>query len=184
MLQKKIEEENTEKESVGLMVRRRAPWIIAGLLGGLLITLVVAKYRAILSADVRLAFFMPIIVYLSDAVGGQTEAIHIRSLSKRKEHFSRYIFKESMVGLILGIISGLASGFFTALWLDSLAIGLVVGLTMFVNITIAPSLAVLISGTLYKRGKDPALGGGPIGTIIQDLVSLLVYFAIASMIIL
>jgi magnesium transporter len=29
-------------------------------------------------------------------------------------------------------------------------------------------------------GRDPAFGSGPLATVIQDLLSILIYFAIAS----
>jgi len=74
-------------------------------------------------------------------------------------------------------------GVFATYWLKSSAIGLTIGLTMLINLTLAPVLAVLIPSILYKRYADPALGSGPVATIIQDLISLLVYFLAASVII-
>jgi len=86
-------EEDVIKERVDHLIEHRIPWLLFGLLGGLLATIVVSKYEAILSADVRLAFFIPIIVYLSDAVGTQTETIYVRALSEKKINFVKYIFK-------------------------------------------------------------------------------------------
>lgn len=180
----RIIEEDVISERVDHLIEHRVPWLLVGLLGGLLATLIVSKYEAILSADIRLAFFMPIIVYLSDAVGVQTETIYVRALAgKKKVKFAKYILKESLVGLGLGVISGALLGFFTAFWLGSMQIGLTIGLTMFINITIAPILAIFIPSILYKEHADPALGSGPVATIIQDLISLIVYFFVASTII-
>jgi magnesium transporter len=80
----------------------------------------------------------------------------------------------------LGLISGTILGVFATYWLKSSAIGITIGLTMLINLTLAPMLAVIIPNLLYKRHADPALGAGPVATIIQDLISLLVYFLIAS----
>ena len=181
--EKKFPEEDVLQERVGHLIEHRIPWLILGLFGGLLTTVIVAKYEAILSADVRLAFFIPIIVYLSDAVGTQTETIYVRALSnKSKINFVTYIFKESLVGLGLGVISGILLGVFAAYWLNSSAIGLSLGLTMLINLTLAPIFAVLIPRMLYRRHTDPALGSGPVATILQDLMSLVVYFLIVSVI--
>lgn len=180
----KFIEEDVVEERTDHLIEHRIPWLFLGLLGGVFATFIVSKYEAILSADVRLAFFIPIIVYLSDALGTQTETIYVRELFERKKFgLARYIFKECIIGLGLGIISGLTLGFFSAFWLKSYAIGLAIGLTMLINLTIAPVLAVFIPNILYKRHIDPALGSGPIATIIQDLISLLVYFMVASIII-
>ena len=176
-------EEDVIAERVDHLIEHRVPWLLIGLLGGLLATVLVSKYEQILAADVRLAFFIPIIVYLSDAVGTQTETIYVRALSgKKKVRFAKYILKESIVGLGLGLISGALLGIFAAYWLGSSAIGLTIGLTMLVNLTLAPILAVFIPSILYKEHADPALGSGPVATIIQDLISLIVYFFVASII--
>ncbi|MEX0622059.1 MAG: magnesium transporter [Candidatus Woykebacteria bacterium] len=180
---KENREEDVIKERVDHLIEHRIPWLILGILGGFVATFVVSKYEAILSADVRLAFFIPIIVYLSDAVGTQTETIYVRVLSEKKKiNFYKYIIKESFVGLGLGTISGILLGIFANYWLTSSLIGLTIGITMVINLTFAPILAVLIPSILYKKHADPALGSGPVATIIQDVISLLVYFLVASFI--
>ena len=74
----KIYLEDEVKEPVGHLIEHRLPWLILGLLGGIITSIIVSKYEVILSADVKLAFFIPLIVYMSDAVGTQTETIYIR----------------------------------------------------------------------------------------------------------
>lgn len=183
--QKEYIEEDVVTDRIDHLIEHRIPWLSLGLLGGILATIIVSRYEAILSADVRLAFFIPIIVYLSDAIGTQTETIYVRELSERnKINFLKYISKECFIGLNLGVISGVILGIFANYWLDSYLIGMTIGLTMIINLTLAPILAVIIPNMLYRRHSDPALGSGPVATIIQDLISLLVYFIIASIIIL
>ena len=188
-METKQQEEHTEEdvitERIDHLIEHRVPWLLFGLLGGIFATFIVSKYEAIISADIRLAFFIPIIVYLSDAVGTQTETIYVRALSnKKKVNFAKYILKESATGFGLGIISGLILGIIATYWLNSYAIGLTIGITMLINLTSAPVLAVVIPSILYKKHSDPALGSGPVATVIQDLTSLLIYFVIASIIIL
>lgn len=182
---KEYTEENVMEERVDHLIEHRIPWLFIGLVGGLLTTVIVSKYEALLSLDVRLAFFIPIILYITDAVGTQTETIYVRALSNQKKiHFIKYFLKESCIGFGLGIIIGILLGVFAAYWLTSSRIGLTIGLTMLINLTIAPTLAVFIPSILYKEHADPALGSGPLATIIQDLISLLIYFFAASIIIL
>src|SRR3989344_5841002 len=98
--QKTYTEEDVVVDRIDHLIEHRIPWLSLGLLGGILATIIVSKYEAILSADVRLAFFIPIIVYLSDAIGTQTETIYVRELSERKKiNFFKYILKESFIGL-------------------------------------------------------------------------------------
>lgn len=184
MKETRVLTEDTVKEPVEHLIGDRFPWLFLGLVGGIAATFIISKYEILLAADIRLAFFIPIIVYLSDAVGTQTETIYIRILGKKKVQFGHYILKETLVGFGLGIVFGLLLGIFASLWLQSAKLGLVIGLTLLINQTFAPVLAVIIPNLLRRSHSDPALGAGPVATIIQDLVSILVYFVIATLIIL
>ena len=175
--------EDDIKEPIIPLVEHRLPWLVLGLLGGIITSIVVSKYESILAADVRLVFFIPVIVYMSSAVGTQTETIYVRHLKKSKAYFTKYFWKEISLGISLGTIFGLTTGLVTYTWLGSYPIALTVGLAMLINIALAPALATLIPALLYKEHVDPALGAGPLGTIIQDLISLVIYFLVASLII-
>ena len=183
-LRETYHEEDDAVEPIGHLVEHRVPWLFVGLLGGLLTAVIVSKYEAILSANIQLAFFIPIIGYLSDEVGTQAEIIYVRALAhKKKVLFRSHLLKESAIGVTLGIIFGAIIGFSAAYWLSSPAIGFTIGLTMFINLSIAPVLAVCVSSILHKYHTDPALGSGPMATVIQYAISLLIYFAIANIII-
>lgn len=171
------------KEPVGHLLEHRLPWLALGLIGGIITSIIVSKYERILAADLRLAFFIPIIVYMSGAVGSQTETIFVRRLKQTGKGFWPYLLKETFLGLGLGLFFGLATGLFATYWLASASIGLTVGLAMLINMSIAPVLATIIPEILYKEHSDPALGAGPLATIIEDLISLLIYFFIAGLII-
>lgn len=174
-----------DDDHVGLYVifKSRLPWLVLGLLGGIVASFVVANFEEVLNKNLQLAFFVPLIVYMSSAVGSQTETVYVRNLSKFKLSFWTYMLKESLVGLFLGILFGIAIGIFTNFWLHSSDTALAVGLAMFVNITIAPSVALIVPEILLKEHKDPAVGAGPFMTVIQDIISLLIYFTIATVII-
>lgn len=170
-------------ESVGFLLRLRTPWLLVGLLGGALATILVSRFEKVISENISLAFFLPIIVYMSDAVGTQTETIFVRNLARKRQlNLAAYILKELGIGLILGLIFGLLVGLFAAGWFKSRDVAITVGLAMFVNVTIAPLVALIVPTVLKREHTDPALGSGPFATVIQDIASLLVYFLVASLI--
>ncbi len=175
---------NDATEKVSLLLRLRLPWLAIGLLFGSITTLIVARFETLLATEVRLAFFIPIIVYLSDAVGTQTETIYVRNLAKRQTRFSIYLVKELTIGLILGVIFGLAMALFAFIWLRSEEVAATVGIAMFASIASATVIALIVPTILRNRHQDPALGSGPFTTVIQDLVSLLIYFLVATALIL
>src|SRR3990167_6211004 len=99
------------------------------------------------------------------------------------EHRIPWLFLGLIGGIVTSVIMSHYEEVLASYWLGSADIGMAVGLTMLINLTIAPVLASLIPALLYKEHKDPALGAGPVVTITQDLISLLVYFFVSMLII-
>jgi magnesium transporter len=171
-------------ERIGLLFRLRLPWLILGLVGGLLATQLVSRFEALLSQNLSLAFFIPLIVYMSDAIGTQTETIIVRSLSREKVNYRSLLVKELALGLMFGVTFALILGIIASVWLDDLIITRTVAIAVFVNLTIAPVIATLMTLLLQKYHSDPAASAGPFTTVIQDIVSLFIYFLVASYLIL
>lgn len=182
-MKEKLPIANDATENVGLLIRLRLPWLIIGLVGGGLLTLLISRFEHTLKQDIHLAFFLPIIVYMSDAVGTQTGTIYVRNLSKKQLNLWAYLLKELVLGLGIGLILGLSLGLFAYFWLSNITTAWTVALAMFINITIAPVVALLIPEFFQLRHSDPAVGAGPFTTLIQDAISLMVYFTVATLII-
>ncbi len=171
------------KEKLSSLIEERLPWLILGLVGGIFVTLLVSKFETILSKNISLAFFLPVIVYMSDAIGTQTENIYVRNLAKFRDNFFQYFIKELAIGIAFGLIFGTLLGFFAKLWLGSTIVALIVAIAMLINGIIAPMVALIVPELLFKGRKDPALGAGPFTTILQNLISLSVYLVVATLVI-
>jgi magnesium transporter len=92
------------------IVRARVPWLLIGLLGGFLAGGVASLFEAPLRDNITLAFFLPLVVYMADAVGTQTETVLVRALAYGKVSLGTQLLREGTVGLIIGGIVGLSSG--------------------------------------------------------------------------
>lgn len=171
------------KERLTSLIEERLPWLILGLTGGIVLTVLVSKFENIISSNISLAFFLPVIVYMSDAIGTQTENIYIRNLAKFRDNFFKYLIKELIVGLTFGLIFGILLGLFAKFWLGSYSIAIVIATAMLINGTVAPIVALIVPELLFKEHEDPALGAGPFTTILQNLISLSVYLLVATLII-
>lgn len=173
-------------ENVSLLLRLRLPSLIIGLIIGGLITILISRFQRVLNQQLSLAFFIPVVVYMADAVGTQTETIFVRNLSiKKQAKLSVYVIKELFLGAIIGLIAGALVSIFAYLWLNSVGLALTVGLAMLASITIAAVLAIFIPTIIHKIANiDPAVGAGPFTTVLQDLITVIIYFVIASLIIL
>lgn len=161
------------------LIRLRLPWLIVGLLGGAIASIIVSRFELSLRENVSLAFFIPIVAYMSDAIGTQTETIFIRALTDLKFNITRYVIREVILGATLGFILGVITGIFAYILSASSDIGFVVGLSLFLSMTVASGVACVTPLLLKAIKNDPAVGSGPFTTAIQDVVSLTIYFTVA-----
>ena len=162
------------------LISVRTPWLVIGLIGGFVSTGVVSYFEDLLSNNVALAFFMPLVVYMSSAVGTQAQTIFIRASTIKKIDLPAYIFKELVVDGALAAILGTLLIIFAILFTKSIGFAIAVGIAMAIAIMLAGLVAILIPCLLMRLKKDPAIGAGPFGTVIQDILSLVVYFLVAS----
>ncbi|MFH0819101.1 MAG: magnesium transporter [Patescibacteria group bacterium] len=184
MINKKTIYVDDDLESVGELCRLRAPALILGLLLGIGISLVTSSFEEVLAHNVRVAFFLPFIVYIADAIGSQTQAIYSRDLKTGKAKFSNYLKKEILLGLIFGTIFGFVSGVIAFLWLHDNLLAISISIASFLAISIAPFVALVVANMFQSVHKDPAAGTGPIATVIQDMLSIVIYGIVTSIIIL
>lgn len=162
------------------LISLRFPWLVIGLVGGLFASVVVSKFELALRETISLAFFIPVIAYMSDAIGTQTETVFIRALTDLQFNIPKYIARELLIGSTLGSVFGLLSGLAGYVISGSPKVGGVVGISLFLSMTIATVLACITPIILKAIKQDPAVGSGPFTTALQDLVSLAVYFFVAS----
>lgn len=164
--------------------RHRLPWLVVGLLGSALATLVMARFEAALAARPALAFFIPALVYLADAVGTQSEAVAVRGLSLSHARLGRLIGGELRTGALIGTV--LALLVLPMVWLSfaDARLAATVALSLTAAVLVASVLGLALPWLLARLGTDPAYGSGPLATIVQDVLTLLIYFGCASAIVL
>jgi magnesium transporter len=161
-------------------LRNRLPWLLIGLAGSSLTALLMAGFEAELDARVTLAFFVPGLVYLADAIGTQTEAIVVRGLSLEHGPIRRLLLGELCTGLLLGLVLGALCALGVFGWLHDARLAAAVGIALVAAGAVAATIGFTFPWALARLGRDPALGSGPLATVIQDVLSLAIYFATAS----
>lgn len=165
-------------------VRHRLPWLLVGLVGSMVATFVVARFESALAAMPALAFFVPGLVYLADAIGTQSEAVAVRGLSLSHVGLAKLIGGELRTGLLIGLVLALLA--FPMIWVvfGELHLAAAVALALAGASVVASVLGLLLPWLLARFGSDPAYGSGPLATIVQDVLSLLIYFGCVSVIVL
>ena len=170
------------EERVGRRLWHRLPWLLVGLVGAMASAVIVGAFEDELEANVLLAVFVPAVVYIADAVGTQTEALLIRGLSVGVS-IRKVLRREIATGLAIGIAVALAFlPFVLVVWGDE-SVALAVSIALLASCSIATGVAMLLPWLLQRLGMDPAFGSGPLATVIQDLLSITVYFAVAALIV-
>ena len=167
------------EEAVGRRLHHRLPWLLLGRVGAMASALLVGAVEEELDKKVLLAFFVPAVVYMADAVGGQTRVVLIRGLSVGVE-IRGVAGRELLTGIVTGAIIGAVFLPFALLgWGDS-DVAIAVALALFATCSIATVLAMALPWLFQRFGADPAFGAGPLATVLQDLLSIAVYLAIAT----
>jgi len=177
----KIKEIESLKTPVSKLVRARLPSLFLGLLGGLVAATIISNFESVLSTYLALAAFIPVIVYLSDAVGTQSQTLVVR-LMALEPGFSirRYLVREIKIGTVLGAIFSVtlfAAGFFGV---GHVELGIAIGISIFISMIFQTFFSTYISMIFEKFRVDPAVASGPIATIISDVTTIAMYFGIAT----
>jgi magnesium transporter len=164
--------------------RHRLPWLLVGLVGSVVATFVVSRFEHALASKPAIAFFVPGLVYLADAIGTQSEAVAVRGLSLSRVGVGHLLGSELRTGLLIGVVLALVT--FPSIWLafGELRLAAAVALALLGASVVATVLGLLLPWLLARLGTDPAYGSGPLATIVQDVLSLVIYFAAMTLIVL
>ena len=177
-----ISEDVESSDTAWELTRARLPWLLIGMIGGLLVAKVIGIFD--LSGDnFELAFFIPLIAAMGGNVGVQSAAIVVQGLandSLKMENIFQKLIKELGVGLLNGIICSiiiLGAAFSLGY---SLALSLTLSISLFAVIVFAAVFGTFIPLTLEKYNIDPALATGPFITTVNDVLGLFIYFMIGQ----
>lgn len=168
------------KSTAGVMIKSRLPWLILGVLGGTVSASVITGFEDVLNKFLLLAAFIPVLVYMSDAVGTQSEALIIRSIALDPDlSIKSYVLREFKIAGILALTCGVLISFVALIGWGTYFLGLIVGFSMFLSIIAAVSISTLLPLAFRRLNYDPAVATGPFATMISDIVTLAIYFSVA-----
>jgi magnesium transporter len=168
--------------SVWLLSRARLPWLVIGMVGGLL----GAQFIGIFEQDIALvpamAFFIPLITATGGNVGIQSSSLVVQSLANTSV-FSDSLGKRLVKVLLVALVNGLALGAlvfaFNLLFGENLTLAAVVAIALFSVVLLASLMGTITPLILDRLGVNPALASGPFITTANDLLGLAVYFSVA-----
>jgi magnesium transporter len=175
------DEYTTIKSPATIMVKRRAPWMILGILGGTITASIITSFEHVLTLLLTLAAFTPVLAYLSDAVGTQSETLAVRSIAlDPKLSLKSYFLREVTVAFSLASVCGLLLFAVAMIGWHSSLLALIVGVSMFLSIIAAVLISTLFPFLFKRLNIDPAFASGPLATMIGDIATITLYFGVAT----
>lgn len=164
--------------------KKRLPWLIILLFLGMFTASLIGRFEETLEKVAILAVFIPLIAGMAGNTGTQALAVAVRriSLGDSEDHsLSKMIVKEAGTGLITGAICGIVVALTVFIWKGTLFLGILVGMSILATLTVATISGAFIPLIMHKLKVDPAVASGPFITTINDIISILIYFGMATL---
>lgn len=184
-----------EKETVFSTIKKRLPWLIILLFINLITSIIITGYEEQLQLLPTLAVFMPLILNMAGNSGTQSLGIIIRLFATNQLNHKKSIFRHLLIEFLTGLVNGfvIAIGLFLMVIIfnlirgQDLATGLnfafVVALSINIALIVATLAGAIVPLLINTLKIDPAVASGPFITTINDILSLLIYFGLASLLI-
>ena len=174
-----ITENVEEDDSIWLNTRARLPWLLIGILGGLLSARFMGFFEAELARVTAIAFFVPLIQATGGNVGIQSSSLVVQSLANPSfvdEGLWQRLLKVFSVALINGFfLSAIVYGV-TWIVFGAGILNLVVSIALFCVVLFASFIGTITPLILNRFGFNPALASGPFITTTNDLLGIAIYF--------
>ena len=176
-------EEFVETKSIFRSTRIRLPWLFASCIGGILAFFIINQFEDSLNKFVYLAAFIPVIMGMGGNIGTQSSTIVVRGLATGRisiTEIGSVVLKELTVGFILGVIYGIIIGSVAhfSYRVDMLAFS--VGMAVVASMAIAALVGSFVPMAFARVNIDPAVATGPFVTTSMDIISVLFYFYIST----
>lgn len=172
------------KEASSLTAFRfRFPWLLASIASGLLCALLVSAFKVTLAKSIVLAFFLALILGLGESVSIQSMTLTIQALRFTKPELRWYASafrREGKTAVLLGTACGLVVGTIVWLWRGTGMAALVIGGSILLSLCSACLLGLTVPSLLHALKLDPKIAAGPVTLALADIVTIVVYFTLAA----
>lgn len=163
--------------------KKRLPWLITLLFLEMLTATLIGQFQSTLNQVAILAAFIPVISGTSGNSGTQSLAVAVRGIATGDfEGLSRLklFFQETWTGLMIGTVCGLLLAIIVYFQQGELFLGILVGFSLMCSLFVATLAGAFVPLIMHKLKVDPAIASGPFISTVSDLISMTIYFSIAT----
>ncbi|MGY4689446.1 magnesium transporter [Salibacterium sp. K-3] len=163
--------------------RRRMPWIVLLMFFGLGTAEVISIFEETLETVVLLAAFIPMVMGSAGNTGTQSLAVAVRALATgtmEKRGFWKTIAREFLTGFFIGAACAVVIIVLLGLFYSDFFLGVIVGVSIMISLGAASVIGTTVPMIINKLKMDPAIASGPFITTLSDVISLMIYFMVAT----
>lgn len=175
--------EEGKKFSIFEGYKLRMPWIVCNMVGGLLCAIISRYNEHVLSKVLILAFFIPLVLTLSESISMQSMTQSLQFVKQSKTNI-KYLYlkalKEWKTVSLISLTAGTIIGSLSLLWGDGIMPSFVIGFGIFISVMISSFFGTLIPIILHSRKLDPRVASGPVVLTLADVLTTLIYLSLAS----
>ena len=182
-----VDDDAEEDEDIIKAGKKRAYWLAINLVTAIAASLVIGMFESTINSMVALAVLMPIVASMGGNAGTQSLTVIVRQLALgeiTKGDAFRSIKKEVAISLMNGFIFAILIGIIAYLWFKIPLLGVVIGLSMIINLFVAGFFGAVIPLALKWLKIDPAIGSTVILTTVTDVVGFFSFLGLAKVILL
>ncbi|MGE4395990.1 MAG: magnesium transporter [Sulfurimonas sp.] len=182
-----VDDDAEEYDEILRAGKKRASWLGINLFTAILASVVIGFFEDTLQSMVALAVLMPIVASMGGNAGTQSLTVVVRQLALggiSKGDAMRIIKKEVLISLMNGFIFAVVMGVVAAVWFEINMLGVVIALSMVINLLMAGLFGAAIPLFLKRVDVDPAIGSTVILTTVTDVVGFFSFLALATYILL
>jgi magnesium transporter len=182
-----LDEEDDMFAPVVTSARRRAVWLGINLATAFLAASVVDLFQGTVDAIVLLAVLMPVVPSMGGVAGTQSLTIITRAMALGqidKSNARQILVKEVSVGILNGVGWALVVAVVTVAWFGTWMVAAVIAAALTLNMIVAAAAGFVVPLTLKRLGVDPAIAGGVVLTTVTDVVGLMVFLGLGTLLLL
>jgi magnesium transporter len=178
-----VDDDAEEDEEVFKAGKKRASWLSLNLITAIIASLIIGLFAETLQSIVALAILMPIVASMGGNAGTQSLTVVVRQLALGDIGFDdaqRIIKKEVAISLLNGMLFAIIMGVIASLWFSMPLLGVVIALSMLINLFMAGFFGATIPLFLKRMNIDPAIGSTVILTTVTDVVGFFSFLGLAT----
>lgn len=165
--------------------RHRMPWLLCNVFSGLMCAIISRVFELVLSKVLILAFFIPLVLTLSESSSIQSMAQSLQFL--RRPRFSWKALKlrairEWQLVLWIALTLAILVGLFSLLWGDGFLPAITIASGILASISISALFAIFVPIGIHRLKLDPKVASGPVVLMIVDIITTAIYLGFATLI--